>query len=69
LEGAHLAIQNDDIRGPIQAEKVIYSHALDTGSPAEVDAALLEFFNRLYDTTGHRRPPGLFHFPPDPPQA
>lgn len=69
LEGVHLAIQNDDIRGPIQAEKVIYTHPLDRGSPAEVDAALLEFFNRLYDTTGHRRPPGLFHFPPDPPRV
>jgi hypothetical protein len=30
---------------------------------------LLEFFNRLHDTTGHRRPSGLFHFPPDPPHA
>jgi nucleoside phosphorylase len=69
LEGAMLVIQNDDMRGPIQAGKVIYSHALETGSAAEVDAALLEFFNRLHDTTGHRRPSGLFHFPPDPPHA
>lgn len=69
LEGAYLAIQNDDIRGPIQAGKVIYSHPLDSGSPTEVDQALLEFFDRLYDTTGHRRPDGLFHFPPGPPHA
>jgi nucleoside phosphorylase len=52
----------------IQTEKVIYPHTLETGSVAEIDQVILEFFNRLYDTTGHARPNGLFHFPPGPPR-
>ena len=68
LEGVYLGIHNDDIRGPMQADKVIYLHTLETGSVPEIDQALLEFFNRLYDATGHARANGLFHFPPGPPR-
>ena len=68
IEGVYLAIHNDDIRGPMQTDKVIYSHALETGSVPEIDQALVEFFNRLYDATGHARTNGLFHFPPGPPR-
>lgn len=68
LEGTQLAIRDEDIRGPIQIEKVVYRHMLKTGARAEVDQALLEFFNRLHDATGYARPKGLFHFPPDSPR-
>jgi hypothetical protein len=67
MTGAYLGIRDEDIRGPIQSEKVVYRHPLADGSRASVDAALLEFFKCLYDTTGHGRPDGLFHFPPEPP--
>jgi nucleoside phosphorylase len=68
LEGVNLAVQDNDIRGPIQIDKVIWPHALDIGSGAEIDQALLEFFNRVYDATGYPRPIGQFHFPPGPPR-
>lgn len=69
LKNVKLAIQDDDIRGPIHAEKVVYRHTLATGSRAEIDDALLQFFGLLYDATGYARPVGLFHFPPDPPRT
>jgi hypothetical protein len=62
-----LAIKDDDIRGPIQTDKVIHRQTLAKGDRPEVDSALLEFFNQLYDATGYPRQKGLFHFPPDPP--
>lgn len=68
LEGVSLAVQDDDIRGPIQIGKIIRPHVLATGAGAEIDQALLEFFNRVYDATGYARPNGLFHFPPGPPR-
>jgi nucleoside phosphorylase len=67
LKNVRLAIRDDNFRGPIHSEKVIHRHTLATGDRAEIDTALLEFFNRLHDATGHARPSGLFHFPPDPP--
>ncbi len=67
LRAARLAIKEDDIRGPIQTDKVISRHRLNMGNQTEIDGALLEFFNLLYDATGFARPNDLFHFPPDPP--
>ena len=60
LDGVSLAIHNDDVRGPIRIDKIIAEHELASGSGAEIDRALLEFFNQLYDATGYERPTGLF---------
>ena len=40
---------------------------LGGGSPAAINALLLDFFNEVYDKTGYARPHGLHGFPPGPP--
>ena len=69
LEGVHLGIHDQDIRGPIRMNKIVSAHELQTGTAAEINQALLAFFERIYGATGHERGPGLFHFPPGPPRA
>lgn len=67
LKGVTLALYRDDLRGPIPTDKVILRRTISTGTRKEIDAALLDFFNRLYDATGYGRPANLFDFPPNPP--
>jgi hypothetical protein len=43
-------------------------HELKTGSAAEIDQALVEFFDQIFDATGYGRVVGQFHFPPGPPR-
>lgn len=68
LEGVQLAVQDQDIRGPIRLNKIISAHELKTGSAAEIDQALVAFFDQIYDATGYARAVGQFHFPPEPPR-
>jgi hypothetical protein len=68
IEGVHLAVEDQDIRGPIRLNKIISSQELKTGSAAEIDRALVEFFDQIYDATGYARVVGQFHFPPGPPR-
>jgi nucleoside phosphorylase len=67
LEGVQLAVQDQDIRGPSHLNKIISPHELKTGSAAEIDQALIAFFDQIYDATGYARAVGQFHFPPGPP--
>jgi nucleoside phosphorylase len=69
VAGAHLALHGEDIRGPIQPDAAVVRKELTSASPAEINAALLEFFEEVYDKTGYVRPTGLYGFPPGPPQA
>jgi nucleoside phosphorylase len=69
LKGVTIAINTEDLPGPIQIENVILRRTLPIGGPDEIDAVLLEFFERLHDATGYARPKNLFHFPPEPPHA
>jgi nucleoside phosphorylase len=69
LAGAHLGINNDNIRGPIQAGEAIIREELDSAVPAAIGAVLLEFFNEVHDKTGYPRPTGLYGFPPGPPRS
>lgn len=69
LEGVHVGIHDQDIRGPIRVNKIVSVHELKIGTAAEIDQALLGFFERIYGATGYARGPGLFHFPPGPPRA
>src|SRR5262249_5704467 len=64
----NLAIVQDDIR-PIQVEKIVLRQSLPNPSDGAVNAALLAFFNEVYDTTGFARPESLFNFPPGPPHS
>jgi nucleoside phosphorylase len=67
LKGVTLALYRDDLR-PILTDKVILRRTISTGTRKEIDLALLDFFNAVYDATGYARPPNLFGFPPGPPQ-
>jgi hypothetical protein len=69
LQGAHLCVTNQDIRGPIQVDEVVCREELASGDPATFDAILLKFFDRVYDVTGYARPIGLHNFPPGPPHS
>jgi nucleoside phosphorylase len=69
LRGAHLGVNEGDIRGPIQFDEAIVRVELASADDAAINAALLEFFNEVFDRTGFARPEGLNHFPPGPPRA
>ncbi|UPJ58717.1 hypothetical protein [Bradyrhizobium sp. 192] len=64
---AKLAVDTDDIRGPIRVDQVTVRRTLNAGDRDEIDGVLLEFFNALYDATGYARAENLFYFPPEPP--
>jgi len=68
LKGTKLAVNTEDIRGPIQIGDVIVRRTLALADPDDINRVLLEFFEALYDATGYARPGGLFHFPPEPPR-
>lgn len=69
MRGAHLGVDQGDIRGPIQFDEAIVRAKLASADVAAINAALLEFFDEVYDRTGFARPEGLYHFPPGPPRA
>lgn len=69
LTNAHLAINQDDIRGPIQPDDAIVRKELTSADPVAINAVLLEFFTEVYDKTGYARPSGLHGFPPGPPRG
>lgn len=64
IRGAHLAVSEDDIRGPIQFDEALVRAPLTSADPETIDAALLEFFNEVFDKTGYARPESLHGFPP-----
>lgn len=69
VAGAHIALYNTDVRGPLQHDAAIVRKQLASASATEINAALLEFFEEVYDKTGYVRPTGLHGFPPGPPRA
>lgn len=69
MRGAHLGVDQRNIRGPIQFDEAIVQIELGSADAAEIDAALLAFFEEIFDKTGSRRPEGLNRFPPGPPRS
>lgn len=69
IRGVHLVLNNEEIRGPILTDEVIYRHQLADGAGTSLDAALLKFFEKVHDATGYARPTRAFGFPPDPPSG
>jgi len=69
LQGVHVCVSNEDMRGPIQVDEVICREEIASPDPAHVDAVLLKFFDLVFDVTGYARPPGLHDFPPGPPRS
>jgi hypothetical protein len=65
--GVTLAFDDNDMR-EIRTEKIIGKDVLSSGDVETVNAALLAFFELVYDATGYARPTSLFNFPPGPPR-
>ncbi len=63
-----LAINDEDMR-EVRTEQVVLRQRLLNSSDDAINAALLEFFNQVYDATGYARPSSLFNFPPGPPRS
>jgi nucleoside phosphorylase len=61
-------VVSTDVMQPIRSSKVVYRESLEDLSEAVVNAALLKFFGRIYDSTGVARAPSLFGFPPSRPR-
>lgn len=53
--------------GPILKSEVTVDAVLHDSTRDRIDALLLEFFTRVYDTAGMQRPEGSFGFPPNRP--
>ncbi|OSJ13526.1 hypothetical protein BST63_16395 [Bradyrhizobium canariense] len=69
MRGAHLGIDQDDIRGPIKFDQAIVRVEFASADAAAIDTALLAFFDEVFDKTGYARPEGLNRFPPGPPRS
>jgi nucleoside phosphorylase len=64
---ATLAISSEDMR-EMRTDKVVLRQPLPNYSDDAMNAALLKFFDRVYDSTGYARPASHFDFPPGPPR-
>ncbi|MBR0900267.1 5'-methylthioadenosine/S-adenosylhomocysteine nucleosidase [Bradyrhizobium tropiciagri] len=69
MRGAHLGVDQQDIRGPIKFDEAVVQMELSSADAAAIDAALLTFFTEVFDKTGYARPEGLNRFPPGPPRS
>ncbi|HUD61091.1 MAG TPA: hypothetical protein VMQ99_16420, partial [Acetobacteraceae bacterium] len=67
-KGMHLWVSAQETSGPIVQPDVITRRNMKTGSDAEIDSILLEFFNLLHAAAGSERPSGLHGFPPGRPR-
>ncbi len=56
------------IRGPVHANEAVSRVLLQNEQPPTINAALLEFFEKVHDLSGYQRPQGLYGFPPGPPR-
>jgi hypothetical protein len=56
IRGAYLAVVEQDVRGPIHFDEAVVRGELQSADPEAINAALLEFFNEVFDKTGYPRP-------------
>ncbi|HEX4375682.1 MAG TPA: hypothetical protein VHZ99_00865 [Steroidobacteraceae bacterium] len=66
--GLHLWVAGQETLGPIVQPEVVVRRTMKSGSAAEMDDLLLEFFNVLYIAAGSERAAGLHGFPPEAPR-
>jgi hypothetical protein len=66
--GMHIGITTEDIRGPVHANEAVTRILLQNEDPPTINAALMEFFEKVHDLSGYQRPQGLYGFPPGPPR-
>jgi nucleoside phosphorylase len=67
-KGLRLGVTTEDIRGPLHADEVVCRVLLSNSNQEAINAALLRFFEQVYDLSGFRRPIGHYGFPPGPPR-
>jgi hypothetical protein len=68
IQGLHLGLAPEDIRGPVQQAEVIVRRPLKNMEEGAIDKLLIDFFAMLYETTGTQRPESLHSFPPHRPR-
>jgi hypothetical protein len=66
--GLHLWVSGQDTLGPIVQSDIVVRRTIKSGSEAEMDSVLLEFFNLVHAAAGSERPAGLNGFPPKRPR-
>jgi len=62
-KGLHLWVSGQDTLGPIVQPDVVVRRTMKSGSEAEMDSMLLEFFGLTHAAAGSERPVGLHGFP------
>ncbi len=65
IEGAYIAMPNDQVWGPIHQSQISHRAILNDPSLESGGQWLLKFFEKIYDLTGYPRPKGLYNFPAD----
>jgi hypothetical protein len=55
--------------GPIHRNEIVRRASATDGKLETLDELLLSFFSEVFDSVGERRPPSLYGFPPDRPNA
>jgi hypothetical protein len=68
IQGLHLGLSPDDIRGPARKADVRLRRTLRGEDEAAMDKLLLEFFGMLHEAMGSVRPATLHGFPPSRPR-
>jgi hypothetical protein len=68
IQGLHLGLSPDDIRGPARKTDVTLRRTLKNGDETAMDKLLLEFYGMLHEAMGSVRPAALHGFPPGRPR-
>jgi hypothetical protein len=67
IKGLHFRFEHQEGWGPFHQDHIVHKATLRSVDEAAISAALLEFFEAVYDETPFARPASLFGFPPGPP--
>ena len=62
-KGLHLWVSGQETLGPIVQPDVVVRRTMKSGTEAEMDSILLEFFGLAHAAAGSERPAGLHGFP------
>lgn len=68
-DGLYLGVRADDQWGPMRDPEIIQRTILNEDSPETLDKLILNFFSKVFDSTGYPRPENLHGFPPQRPAS
>jgi hypothetical protein len=63
LNGLYLGMPNNEQWGPIRKSEIIRRSIVNDDKPSTIDAALLDFFSEVFDSSGYSRPEKFNGFP------